>query len=208
MSRKIDLTGRRYGRLVVLEDTGIRKNKSIVWKCECDCGKIVFPTARHLSIGNTTSCGCSRIKHGYAGTRIFSIWRGMKERCDNKNSRSYKNYGGRGISICDEWYDIDTFYSWAMSSGYADDLTLDRIDVNGNYEPDNCKWSTDIEQHNNRNDNIYYERDGKNQSIAMWCRELGIKKGTVYRRIQRGWDIWDALTREKRNYPEVIKNEK
>lgn len=165
MSAKKDLTGQRFGRLTVVADSGKRNNGYILWECRCDCGNTKIVDGWRLRSGATQSCGCLRQelavehikgvkkkpKHGLVDHRLFGIWSGMKTRCYNENNKDFKDYGGRGITICDEWLaDFLCFYNWAMENGYQDDLTIDRMDVNGNYEPSNCKWSTRGEQARNQ----------------------------------------------------------
>lgn len=160
MSKLVDLTGQRFGRLVVkaLADKG-RKNVSAKWECICDCGNTLIVSASSLRTGNTRSCGClhrdanqsgHNTRHGDCYTRLYTIWRSMRQRCGNPKNMDYKSYGGRGILVCDEWKDYTAFKRWALSNGYADNLSIDRINVDGNYEPGNCRWADAKTQANNR----------------------------------------------------------
>lgn len=153
-----DLSGQRFGRLTVLwpiRELGRRTR----WDCICDCGNtIVVSSGYHLTSGNTQSCGClhrelartRQLQHGGKGTRLYNIWKNVRQRCRNPKATDFKLYGGRGITICDEWEDFGTFREWALQNGYTDELTLDRIDPNGNYCPANCRWATWAEQRHNQ----------------------------------------------------------
>lgn len=156
--KKKDIAGQRFGRLVAVEPTQQMKHGVTVWKFQCDCGNSVFiPLSR--AGRHTSSCGCLRndtvrqlrIKHGESQTRLYSIWKGMNKRCSNPATKSYEVYGGRGISVCDEWkQDYNAFREWALSHGYDEKLTLDRINNDLGYSPNNCKWATKAEQSQNR----------------------------------------------------------
>ena len=210
MKTREDLTGQKFGRLTVLEFSHRGNFRQSFWKCQCNCGNIVFVRAGQLKFGTTKSCGCLQkekvsklnFKHGMKDTKIHNSWRGMRERCINKNHNHYKSYGGRGITVCDEWNDIDNgfinFYNWAMNNGYEEGLTIERIDVNGNYEPSNCKWVTNTEQANNKRNTIYLKYNNKTQSLLDWCKELNLDYTLVRSRIKEyNWSIEKAFTTEK-----------
>lgn len=196
-----DLTGRKFGILTVLEFDSKTKNRKIKWKCHCDCGNETIVTGENLRSGNTKSCGCihkekfHHTTHGKRNTRIYRIWRNMLNRCECKSHTEYNRYGGRGITVCDEWKDFITFYDWAMSHGYSDDLTIDRINVNGNYCPENCRWATTKEQSRNTRRNRILEYNGKSQCVADWESETGIPRTLIQQRIDRlGWSVEKALS--------------
>lgn len=181
-----DLTGKRHGRLTVIRkaDTGISQ-----WVCKCDCGKEKVLTPYYfytdLSCGclereNAKTLGRHNVTHGKANTRLYHTWCKMKERCNNPNIQFYYRYGGRGIKVCDEWNEsFESFYDWAIKSGYDENLTgneqsLDRIDPNGNYNSENCRWITHKEQCRNRTYNRYIDFEGKTMTIAEFCETTGI----------------------------------
>lgn len=209
MSRKyVDLKGKRFGRLLVLDRNGIAKNGNIQWLCQCDCGNQTIVDSQSLKRNFTKSCGCLRkelvtknkTKHGMYGTRLNYIWNSMKQRCINSNNDAYKYYGARGIKVCDEWLnDFMNFYNWAINSGYQDNLTLDRINVNGNYEPNNCRWATMKEQSNNTRVNHLIKFNKETHTIAEWSEILNINKSILYDRINRSnMTIEEALTKKVR----------
>jgi hypothetical protein len=206
MGKFIDLTGQKFGRLTVTERAG-SKNKRALWRCVCECGNEVAVDSNSLRTGNTRSCGCLHIErvkaigeankiHGMFGTRLYMIWADMKRRCSSQNREAYDNYGGRGITVCDEWANsFEAFRDWALANGYRDDLTLDRKDANGDYRPDNCRWSTWKEQENNRRNNHLLTHGGKTQTMTQWAEETGILYPTLAARINvLLWDPEKALT--------------
>lgn len=175
------------------------------WMCRCDCGKII--SIDQGRIGIQKSCGCIKSKvaiengkkcttHGDTNTRLYRIWGGMRRRCYEEQNKDYKNYGERGIVVCDEWLEYFNFKEWAIQNGYNDKLTIDRIDVNGNYCPKNCRWVDMIAQNNNRRSNHILEYNGESHTIAEWSRITNIPPKTIRYRICAGWSIKDALTFE------------
>ena len=209
MGKFIDLTGQRFGRLTVIEWVGSCGGKSL-FRCRCDCGSDCIVASTHLRSGHTQSCGCrkrdvakmtmtriakNRETDGRTKTRLFGIWASMKARCHNHNNRAYPQYGGRGISVCDEWRcNFTSFRDWAMSHGYQENLSIDRIDNNGDYSPRNCRWGDRVVQQNNtrRNRNITFQ--GKTLTMAEWSRDVGISWHVIWNRLNRGWSVERALT--------------
>lgn len=195
MPRKVvNIIGQRFGRLVVLENTNQKAHGSTVHKCVCDCGNIILVPNSYLTGGHTKSCGClsreTHTTHGKSDTRLYSIFSSMKRRCYLKTDLAYKDYGGRGITICDEWLDdFSTFYDWALSHGYTDNLTIDRIDVNGNYEPMNCRWIERGEQPKNTRRNIVISYCGETHILSDWSRKMGIPMTTLSRRYKQFNDL-------------------
>nr|DAP52808.1 MAG TPA: transcriptional regulator [Caudoviricetes sp.] len=202
----MQMLGKRFGYLTVLEECEERKHRAKVYHCICDCGKHTNVVGYSLRSGRTKSCGClnykprkGHIKHGKTGTRLYNIWKNMHTRCYNEHFFKYEYYGGRGIKVCDEWlHDFMAFYNWAMNNGYKDNLTIDRIDVNGNYEPNNCRWVDMKTQLNNKSDNVLLTYNKKTQTIAQWADELGVPYGTIQSRHYRGFTDKECLFGKER----------
>lgn len=201
--RLVDLTGEKFERLTVISRAENSNSGHTRWLCECECGKQCIVHATSLRGGNTKSCGCLRnevsrervVTHGMSKTSLFHVWCAMRERCFNPNNRSYKNYGGRGIKVCDEWLVPETFFEWAHESGYSEGLTIERIDVNKGYEPSNCRWVPSKEQARNKTNNRMVEIDGETKCLAQWCEEYHMDYFTVHQRICKlGWEPRRALT--------------
>lgn len=188
MPAGIDLVGSRFGRLVVAEAVPAKPRRS--WRCHCDCGKEIVTDTGHLRSGNTKSCGCQspfRYKHGISGTKLERKYYDMRRRCLSPKAHNYSYYGGRGISICKEWLnDPSAFYSWALANGFSDDLELDRIDSNGNYEPNNCRFVSRKEQMRNTRVAL--------SGVNAQARAAGINEATVSTRLWRGWSLEEALS--------------
>lgn len=207
VNKYIDLTGKKFGKLTALEKCGNTKEGKTIWLCRCDCGKQIKVIGRDLRNGHTQSCGClhseimrkMKHKHGLAKTRINNIYFGMKARCKNLNNSEYKNYGGRGIVVCQEWQEFISFYDWAIANGYNDDLTIDRIDVNGNYEPSNCRWVTQKQQQNNKRNNHYVKINNENHTLSGWAEVYNISINTIRTRLSRGWSDIEAITKPIRS---------
>lgn len=203
---KIDLTGQRFGMLTVIEKAG--SNNGVIWLCQCDCGNMCTVRADNLKSGRTESCGCkaNRVRNAEPiGKRIVSIYAGMHTRCYNPNVDYYKYYGGRGITICDEWlgkYGCRHFYEWAKKNGYRKDLTIDRIDVNGNYEPSNCRRADSETQANNKRKSIKLLYDGKEVTMKELSDIIGASKSSIYQAYKNDGRIdftdWNPPKQRKR----------
>lgn len=201
MSKFTDLTGMSFGRLTVISRAENR-GAYVMWNCKCSCGNSVVVRTSNLKNGHTKSCGCfhadaaslANTKHGMSSSRLYRIYQHMIGRCTNSNESGYENYGGRGISVCKEWSEsFESFLEWAMSNGYDDRLSIDRIDHNGNYCPDNCRWATSKQQANNMRSNRILEYDGESRTLSEWADIYEMPYGLLDSRIFRGWSVEDAL---------------
>jgi hypothetical protein len=202
---KIDLTGHVFGKLTVINESDHDPGR-VIWLCKCECGLNVNVSTGSLRSGNTLSCGCLRKqlvakmnwKHGGSRTgrreRLNQIWQRMKQRCRDHNSSDYERYGGRGIRVCEEWkFDYSNFRSWALSHGYADNLTIDRIDNDGNYEPGNCRWISNSKQARNKSTNHPITYKDETKTLAEWSEITGLESSLIRYRLKIGWTIEDAL---------------
>ena len=207
-SKLIDLTGQRFGRLTVIKLDHFKMkgvHKRPYWLCICDCGNEKIVTSGTLRNGMTRSCGCFQreqaTKRQYKGNphrrRLYGVLRKAHERCEDPNSEFYKNYGARGITVCDEWSGsegLDNFIKWASENGYREGLTLDRKDNDKGYSPENCTWETRKHQSNNKRNNVWITMNGETKTLAMWCEYYNVPYGRVEARYSKmGWNIEDAL---------------
>ncbi|MFE0739439.1 hypothetical protein, partial [Streptomyces sp. NPDC058855] len=204
-TRVKDIAGLTFGRLEVLEFVGIQGAKAL-WRCRCTGPKcndrqVVVPGVK-LRNGHTTSCGCARGEagaitlrtHGQSGTRLHRIWTGMIQRCTNPKHDQYADYGGRGIKVCPEWRQSFEVFARDAAEGYADDLEIDRINVDGNYEPGNVRWVTRKENNRNKRNNVWLECRGVRMILHDWADAIGIERRTLSARLKAGWPVERALT--------------
>ena len=204
--------GQRFNSFTVM-DYEVREHlsgsRSVYWIAQCDCGNVKSVAPLKLITGHTKTCGCGKIErchrltekyrtiHGGRHDRLYQIWHGMKQRCLYSHSKDFANYGGRGVALCEEWAnDYAKFRKWALGNGYADNLTIDRIDVNGTYEPNNCRWITAKEQSTNRRNSHLYEYDGEILGLPEIAKRLGVKYQTLYKwAVREGLSINDAIAK-------------
>lgn len=200
--------GDRYGKLTIIKEV----EKKILSKgktdrqflCQCECGNQIIARFKSLRNGKRVTCGCYKPKgqpptHNKSKTRLYHIWKNMIYRCTNPERSHYEYYGGRGIKVCQDWVnDFETFETWALNNGYEESLTIDRIDVNGDYTPDNCRWATRKEQANNTRNNRIITFNGVSKSITQWSEETGISKNLIWERLRRNTPI-DKLFARKYN---------
>lgn len=207
ISKIKDLTGQKFGELLVISREH-SKNGRAMWLCKCDCGSYTIVKGNKLIDGHTKSCGCLRKRkasmlhktHGESQTRLYQTWQGIKKRCYNTANKDYKDYGGRGIIVCDEWCNnYLAFKDWAINNGYKDCLTIDRINYNGNYEPNNCRWATQKQQVRNSRHNRYITINNETHCLSEWCEILNLNYRNVLNRVNNlGWSIFEALELKER----------
>ena len=207
MSKRLNLIGQKFGRLMVTKFDGRTEHHSY-WDCLCDCGNTKRVTGDRLKSGNTKSCGCLRkeltikrsTKHGQCkrglNSRVHIIWNGMMQRCYNDRNPAYKNYGGRGIKVCRRWHSFEDFYKDVEDAPF--DMTLDRKNNDGDYEPGNWRWATYVEQNNNYRRNVPILYEGEVKNITQWAIFLCMNVGTLFSRLYRGWSIERAFTTQVR----------
>lgn len=197
MPRLIDLTGQRFGRLVVVERAENSADGRARWLCRCDCGQSKTVLGEHLKKGRTKSCGCAKSessskrfkKHGGRNSKLYRIWSNMKDRCNNPDCKVYSDYGGRGIKVCKEWIDdFSAFQKWALANGYKEGLTIDRKDNDKGYSPDNCRWTDRKIQGNNKRNCRYITYKGQRKTVAEWSDITGIPHDTLLYRLNHGWE--------------------
>lgn len=186
-----DLTGKRFGDLTVIGLAERYSNGKIAWECKCKCGRIVrritfdLTHNRHQMCLSCTSKGKYKT-HGMTGSKLYYIWYGLKGRCYNTNNKSFKNYGGRGITVCDDWKNsFESFRDWSLANGYKEGLSIDRIDVNGNYEPNNCRWITMSAQCYNKRNSIWITHDGETKCLAEWAKQYGFTTSEIEQRYHK-----------------------
>ena len=206
MSRFIDITGQKFNKLTAIERLENGSGGVPIWLCKCDCGNFTRVRGSNLKNGSVKSCGCmlkngTTTTHGLSHSKIYNIWNGMKARCSNPKSCSYKRYGARGISVCDDWKNsFENFYSWSIQNGYGDNLTIERIDNDGNYCPENCKWVSRKEQCRNRRTNVIFEYMGEKHILIEWCEILNLDYKFIHNRIYKmGWSFEKSISTPKMN---------
>lgn len=205
-----DLTGQKFGKLTAIKPVGRNKNGGCTWLCKCDCGKEKIASSSSLLKGGTKSCGCLatsvRIEnmkklngfyHGHSNERLYRIYKCMIYRCTNHNSDDFKYYGGKGITVCEEWLNsFEEFKNWAVGNGYSDKLTLDRMDSDGNYEPSNCRWVSMKEQSNNKGCNVIITFNNESHTLKQWSEILGVNYYTMHKRYKAGKTPAEILERK------------
>ena len=199
MGKAIDITGQKFERLTATKLIDMPDKNGAYWECKCDCGKTIITRGNRLRMGDVKSCGCIRKKHGMTGTLLYKKWVSIKYRCNNPHCTDYMNYGGRGIKVCKEWEEsFDSFQKWAYESGYSDGLTIERIDCDKDYCPENCKWIPMPDQAKNRRMCLMFTYNGKTQNLKQWCDDLGLNYKSTHQRIYKlNWSFEKAISTPK-----------
>ena len=206
-----NITGQKFNRLTAIEMVGTNKHRHAVWMFKCDCGNITCAEAACVIRGGTKSCGClntevrksgdNRRKYQCKNETLYKRWLSMKERCQNPNDDSYKKwYGSKGITVCDEWKnDFEAFQEWSLSNGFSEELSLDRIDPDGNYSPENCRWANSIQQANNKHNNRIIIVDDRKFTLTELSKEYPISTCTFYAKRKKSKDAAEAYLRKRIN---------
>lgn len=204
MARIIDISGQKFNKLTAIKPIGKYKSGNVIWQCRCDCGNICEVDGSILRKYKQKSCGCYpsermakiNTKHDGFGTRLYEIWRQMHRRCYGEKTKAYPYYGGRGITVCPEWHDFAKFREWAIGNGYADNLTIDRIDVNGDYAPSNCRWTTQKQQANNRRNNHRIRYNEEEHTISEWADIMSVNQVRLWHALNSvNWDMACLIVR-------------
>ncbi|WP_417444603.1 hypothetical protein [Joostella sp.] len=208
----MEMIGKKFNRLTIISFIGIDNYRNKVWKCVCVCGNYTKASTTSLKKGNTKSCGCLQKEkaamtgrnilktHGLSKnadgtkTRLFRIWSGMKTRCNNSRVVEYPRYGGKGVEVCASWMNYENFHKWSINNGYKNNLSIDRIDVDGNYEPSNCRWVTDKIQCRNRTSSRLLTFKGDTKTLSEFAEEFNISIQALHNRLKRGWSLEESLT--------------
>ena len=205
MSIRKDLSGKSFANLKVLKIAQDEKYKKKKWLCQCKCGELIIVESNNLISGHTKSCKKCSIKnksekskiHGMTNTKLYGVWNGMINRCENPNTTAYKDYGKKGISVCEEWHNASIFFEWAIKNGYKEGLQIDRINTQGNYCAENCRWVDRIQNANNKTNNKYIEYNGETKTMAEWARYFGVNYKNLSRNLKKGYSLIQAIERDK-----------
>ena len=197
----LNITGKQFGRWTVLHRVGNDARGGATWRCRCQCGNERIIITAQLNSGKSKSCGCLKVEvakqfwttHGRSRTRIYSVWRGMLRRCHNVQCKTYPRYGGRGIQVCERWHTLDHFVA-DMGQPPFKGAEIDRVNNDGNYEPENCRWVTRRANVMNSTGPRFVTINGSTKCVKEWCAHFGISPGSVYKRLGRGWNVTDALS--------------
>ena len=200
MGKVIDLTGQKFGRLTVVSKAENDKHGKALWICVCECGRTSTSIGSDLRRGHTISCGCfgrerrlgSLTTHGLHSSSEYGIWTGLIRRCTSPSHKQYRDYGGRGITVCDRWLTFDNFY-FDMGPRPSKAYSIDRVDNDGPYSPENCRWATDVTQSNNRRNNRILAINGQTKTMAQWGKLRGLGSSVICKRIERGWPIDESI---------------
>lgn len=205
MAIRNDLKGKRFGHLTALYLTVDELYKKKKWLCRCDCGREIEITGSNLISGHSTQCKQCQLKtlqrgnvtHNQSHTKLYNVWNGMIQRCTNTNHKSFSDYGGRGITICEEWRSFDNFQKWAWEHGYGEGVEIDRIDNNGNYRPENCRWITRIKNARNKSNNKIIVYNGESKTLSEWATYFGVNYKNLSRNLNKGYTLDEAILRER-----------